>query len=46
MKEKAIIVETYYREGKLSVQEICDALEISRHSYYRLLRYRGIKLGE
>lgn len=46
MQEKAIIAETYYQEGKLSIQEICDALEISRHSFYRLLRYRGVKLGK
>ncbi|MEL6942290.1 MAG: recombinase family protein, partial [Bacteroidota bacterium] len=43
MKEKAIIAETYYREGKLSIQEMCNALCISRDTFYRLLRVRGVR---
>lgn len=37
----AMAAETLYREGQLSVQEICDQLGISKPTLYNYLRYRG-----
>lgn len=42
---KAMAAETLYREGKLSVQEICDQLGISKPTLYAYLRYRGVRAG-
>ena len=41
----AMAAETLYREGQLSVQEICDQLGISKPTLYAYLRYRGVKTG-
>jgi DNA invertase Pin-like site-specific DNA recombinase len=41
----AMAAETLYREGRLSVQEICDQLGISKPTLYSYLRYRGVKTG-
>jgi len=41
----AIAAQTLYGEGKLSVQEICDRLNISKPTLYSYLRHRGVKLG-
>jgi excisionase family DNA binding protein len=37
--------ETLYREGELSVQEICDQLGISKPTLYAYLKHRGVKTG-
>ena len=42
---KAMAAETLYREGQLSVQEICDQLGISKPTLYSYLRHRGVKTG-
>jgi DNA invertase Pin-like site-specific DNA recombinase len=44
-KQKAMAAETLYREGELSVQEICDQLGISKPTLYAYLRNRGVKTG-
>ncbi len=44
-KQKAILVEKYWEEGILTVQEICEELNISRGSYYKYLRDRGHEGG-
>jgi DNA invertase Pin-like site-specific DNA recombinase len=44
-KAKAMAAETLYREGELSVQEICDQLNISKPTLYSYLRHRGVKIG-
>jgi DNA invertase Pin-like site-specific DNA recombinase len=41
-KAKAMAAETLYREGALSVQEICDQLGISKPTLYAYLRHRGV----
>ena len=41
----AMAAETLYREGKLSVQEICDQLGISKPTLYAYLEHRGVKTG-
>jgi DNA-binding CsgD family transcriptional regulator len=38
-------VETLYREGQLSVQQICDQLGISKPTLYAYLKHRGVKTG-
>ncbi len=41
-QQKAVLCEEYFNEGKLTVSEICERLEISRATYYKYLRYRGL----
>ncbi|MFP2996255.1 recombinase family protein [Spongiivirga sp. MCCC 1A20706] len=41
-QQKAVLCEEYFNEGKLTVAEICDRLDISRATYYKYLRYRGL----
>lgn len=40
-KQKAVLCEEYFKEGKLTVTEICERLKISRATYYKYLRHRG-----
>jgi DNA invertase Pin-like site-specific DNA recombinase len=44
-KAKAMAAETLYREGELSVHEICDQLGISKPTLYSYLKHRGVKTG-
>ena len=41
-QQKAIICEQYFKEGKLTVSEICDRVDVSRATYYKYLRIRGL----
>lgn len=41
----AIIAEQLYKERKLSVKEICEQLSISKNTFYRYLRHRGVAIG-
>jgi DNA invertase Pin-like site-specific DNA recombinase len=41
----AMAAETLYKEGKLSVQAICEQLSISRPTLYAYLEHRGVKPG-
>jgi DNA invertase Pin-like site-specific DNA recombinase len=41
-QQKAVLCEEYFRAGKLTVSEICECLEISRATYYKYLRHRGL----
>jgi DNA invertase Pin-like site-specific DNA recombinase len=41
----AMAAETLYREGKLSVGEICNQLNISKPTLYAYLRHRSVKIG-
>ncbi|NJB37791.1 recombinase family protein [Croceivirga sp. JEA036] len=41
-QQKAILCEEYFKDGKLTVTEICERLDISRATYYKYLRYRGL----
>ena len=44
-KTTAMAADTLYREGKLSVQAICDQLGIAKPTLYAYLRHRGVKTG-
>lgn len=37
--------ETLYREGRLSISDICEKLHISRGTLYSYLRHRGVEIG-
>ncbi|MBC7000342.1 recombinase family protein [Cytophaga sp. FL35] len=41
-KQKAVLCEEYFKEGRLTVTEICERLKISRATYYKYLRHRGL----
>lgn len=41
----AYAAETLYREGNLSVQQICKQLGIAKSTFYSYLRYREVKIG-
>lgn len=42
-QQKAVLCEEYFREGKLTVLEICSQLNISKATYYKYLRIRGLQ---
>ncbi len=42
-RQKALLCETYFKEGRLSVTEICERVGISRATYYKYLRVRGLQ---
>ncbi|WP_031425411.1 recombinase family protein [Flavimarina sp. Hel_I_48] len=42
-QQKAVLCEEYFRDGKLTVSEICSQLKISRATYYKYLRIRGLQ---
>ncbi len=42
-QQKAILCEEYFKEGRMTVTQICDRLEISRATYYKYLRVRGLQ---
>ena len=41
----AIVAEQLYQENELSTKEICEQLSISKNTFYRYLRYRGVEIG-
>ncbi|CAA7197636.1 recombinase family protein [Chryseobacterium potabilaquae] len=44
-EQKAILVETYYREGKMSVMEIAKEVGISKMTLYKYLRHRNVPIS-
>lgn len=44
-QSKAIAAEALYKEGELSVAEICQNLGISKATLYTYLRHRGVKVS-
>ena len=43
-QDKAMVAETLYKQGEMSVTEICKHLNIARSTLYKYLRYRNVKL--
>ena len=41
-QQKAVLCEEYFNNGVLTVTEICERLNISRTTYYKYLRLRGL----
>lgn len=44
-ERKAIAAEALYKEGQLSVAEICQNITISKATLYKYLRHRGIEVS-
>jgi predicted transcriptional regulator YheO len=44
-KHTAIIAEQLYKDGELSVREMCGQLSISKSTFYNYLRQRGVALA-
>ncbi len=44
-EHKAVIAESLYKEGELSVMGICGELGISKPTLYKYLRHRGVEVG-
>lgn len=44
-QNKAMIAETLYKKREMSVTEICRYLDLSRSTFYRYLRIRGVQLS-
>ncbi|PHN03872.1 hypothetical protein CRP01_23645 [Flavilitoribacter nigricans DSM 23189 = NBRC 102662] len=44
-KDKAMIAETLYRNGEMSVTDICKHLGIARSTLYKYLKYRKVKIN-
>ena len=44
-KHTAIIAEKLYKEGELTVNEICEQLSVSKMTLYNYLRHRGVTIG-
>ncbi len=42
-EHKAIIAEQLYKDGELSISEICRQLSISKSTYYNYLKHRGVE---
>lgn len=42
-ERKAVLAEEHFRKGEMTVEEILDDLGISRGTYYKYLRIRGIE---
>lgn len=42
-KRKAELCEYYFNEGKLKVGEICKIVDVSRATYYKYLKAKGLK---
>jgi DNA invertase Pin-like site-specific DNA recombinase len=45
-EQKAILAETYYKEGKLGVNQIAIEIGVSKMTLYKYLRYRGVKISD
>lgn len=44
-QRKAIAAEALYKEGKLSVVEICENLSMSKATLYKYLKHQGVTVG-
>ncbi|MDV3560374.1 resolvase [Elizabethkingia anophelis] len=44
-ERKAILVEAYYKEGKMSIIEISKEVGVSKMTLYKYLRYRNVPIG-
>lgn len=44
-RDKAIIVETLYKQGNMSIAQICKHVNIVKSTFYNYLKYRNVKLG-
>ena len=45
-QDKARLAESLYKEQKLTIDEVCEHLHISKPTLYRYLRSRGVEIGK
>ena len=45
-EQKAILAESYYREGKMGVGLIAKEIGVSKMTLYKYLRYRNVPIGK
>ena len=44
-EQKAILAESYYREGKMGVGQISEEIGVSKMTLYKYLRYKNVPIG-
>ncbi len=44
-EQKAILAETYYKEGKMGVNQIASEIGVSKMTLYKYLRHRNVAIG-
>ena len=44
-EQKAILAETYYREGKMGVNKIAEEVGVSKMTLYKYLRHRKVEIS-
>ena len=44
-EQKAMLAETYYREGKMGVNQIALEVGVSKMTLYKYLKFREVKIG-
>lgn len=44
-EQKAILAETYYKEGKMGVNQIAIEIGVSKMTLYKYLRYRNVEIS-
>jgi DNA invertase Pin-like site-specific DNA recombinase len=44
-EQKAILAETYYKEGKMGVNQIAVEIGVSKMTLYKYLRYRNVEIS-
>lgn len=44
-EQKAILAETYYKEGKMGVNQIAKEIGVAKMTLYKYLRHRGVKIS-
>ena len=44
-EQKAILAESYYREGKMGVNQIATEIGVSKMTLYKYLWYRKVEIG-
>lgn len=42
-KQRAVVAAAFHKEGKMTVDEILEKLQISRGTYYKYLDYRKVE---
>jgi DNA invertase Pin-like site-specific DNA recombinase len=45
-EQKAILAETYYKEGKMGVNQISKEIGVSKMTLYKYLRYRKVPISD
>jgi DNA invertase Pin-like site-specific DNA recombinase len=44
-EQKAILAESYYKDGKMGVNQIAKEIGVSKMTLYKYLKYRKVSIG-